>query len=75
MRSTILRKADKNTEAGALPDQKLLAPTGKNSEGRVKAGVTLTGEGLQAGAQGARVTFSAAKPQVIDGPLADFRWL
>ncbi|MEO7987040.1 MAG: YciI family protein [Gemmatimonadales bacterium] len=75
MRFMILLKADKNSEAGVLPDEKLLAAMGKYNEELVKAGVMLGGEGLQASSKGARVRFSGAKRTVIDGPFAETKEL
>jgi hypothetical protein len=75
MRFIILRKADNKTEAGVLPDEKLLTAMGKYNEELVKAGVMLTGEGLQPSSKGARVRFSAGKPTVIDGPFAEAKEL
>ena len=69
MRFVILVKADKNTEAGVLPDQRLLTEMGKYNEELVKAGVMLAGEGLHPTSRGARVKFSGAKRTVIDGPF------
>src|SRR5216117_3635275 len=69
MRFMLLRKADRKTEAGVLPDEKLLAVMGNFMEEMVKAGVLLAGEGLQPSAKGARVKFSGGKPQVTDGPF------
>lgn len=71
MRFMILRKADKNTEAGVMPSGELLAAMGAYMEEMSKAGVLLAGEGLQPSAKGARVTFSQGKPTVTDGPFAD----
>jgi hypothetical protein len=71
MRFMILVKADKNTEAGVLPDEKLLTEMGKYNEELVKAGVMLAGEGLHPTSRGARVRFSGAKRTVIDGPFTD----
>ena len=71
MRFMILVKADKNTEAGVLPDEKLLTAMGKYNEELVKAGVMLAGEGLHPTSRGARVRFSGAKRTVIDGPFTD----
>ena len=64
MRFMILVKADKNSEAGALPDEKLLTEMGKFNEELVKAGVMLAGEGLQPSSKGARVKFSGNKRTV-----------
>ena len=75
MRFMILVKADKNSEAGALPDEKLLAEMGKFNEELVKAGVMLAGEGLQPSSKGARVKFSGSKRTVIDGPFAETKEL
>lgn len=75
MRFMVLVKADKNTEAGVLPDQKLLTEMGKFNEELVKAGVMLAGEGLQPSSKGARVRFSGGKRTVIDGPFAETKEL
>jgi hypothetical protein len=75
MRFMILVKAYKNTEAGVLPSEQLLAEMGKFNEELVKAGVLLAGEGLQPSAKGARVKFSGAKRTVIDGPFAEVKEL
>ncbi|MQA30624.1 MAG: YciI family protein [Luteitalea sp.] len=71
MRFMILVKADKNSEAGVLPDEKLLTEMGKYNEELVKAGVMLAGEGLQPSSKGARVRFSGPKRTVVDGPFAE----
>jgi hypothetical protein len=71
MRFMVMVKATKDSEAGALPDQKLLAAMGKFNEELVKAGVMLAGEGLQPSSKGARVRFSGAKRTVIDGPFTE----
>jgi hypothetical protein len=75
MRFMVLVKADKNTEAGALPDEKLLTEMGKFNEELVKAGVMLAGEGLHPSSKGARVKFSGTKRTVIDGPFAETKEL
>ena len=75
MRFMLLRKADQKTEAGAMPDEKLLAVMGNFMEEMVKAGVMLSGEGLQPSSQGARVRFSGTKRTVIDGPFAETKEL
>jgi len=75
MRFMIIRKADKETEAGVLPSTELLAAMMKYNEELVKAGVMLQGEGLQASSKGARVKFSKGKPTVMDGPFAETREL
>ena len=75
MRFIVMVKATKDSEAGALPDQKLLADMGKYNEELVKAGVMLAGEGLHPSSKGARVRFSGSKRTVIDGPFAETKEL
>jgi hypothetical protein len=75
MRFMVLLKADKDTEAGALPDEKLLTDMMKYNEDMAKAGVLLAGEGLQPSSKGARVIFSGKKRTVIDGPFAETKEL
>src|SRR5919197_2054684 len=75
MRFMILVKADKNSEAGALPDEKILTEMTKFNEELVKAGVMLAGEGLHPSSKGARVRFSGDKRSVIDGPFAETKEL
>jgi len=75
MRFMILRKADQNTEAGALPSEKLLAAMGQYMEEMVKAGILLAGEGLRPTSDGVRVKFSHGKPSVTDGPFAEAKEL
>jgi len=75
MRFMILRKADQNTEAGALPSEKLLAAMGQYMEEMVKAGILLAGEGLRPTSDGVRVKFSRGKPSVTDGPFAEVKEL
>ena len=75
MRFMVIVKADKDSEAGVLPDQKLLADMGKYNEELVKAGVMLAGEGLQPSSKGKRVRFSGNKRTVIDGPFAETKEL
>ncbi len=75
MRFMVIVKADKNSEAGVLPDEKLLAEMGKYNEELVKAGVLLAGEGLQPSSKGARVRFSGDKRTVIDGPFSETKEL
>jgi len=74
-RFMVIVKADKNSEAGVLPDQKLLTEMGKFNEELAKAGVMLAGEGLQASSRGARVRFSGGTRTVIDGPFAETKEL
>jgi hypothetical protein len=75
MRFMIIRKADRDTEAGVLPDEKLLAAMTAYNEELVKAGVMLAGEGLHPSARGARMTFQNGKPVVVDGPFAETKEL
>lgn len=75
MRFMILVKADKNSEAGMLPDEKLLAEMGKYNEELAKAGVLLAGEGLHPSSKGARVKFSGDRRTVIDGPFTETKEL
>ena len=75
MRFMVLVKADKNTEAGALPDEKLLTEMGNFNEELAKAGVLVAGEGLHPSSKGARVHFSGSKRTVIDGPFAETKEL
>ena len=75
MRFMVLIKATKDTEAGILPDEKLLTEMGKFNEELVKAGVMLAGEGLHPSSKGARVRFSGGKRTVIDGPFTETKEL
>lgn len=75
MRFMILVKADKDSEAGVLPDEKLLTEMGKFNEQLVKAGVMLAGEGLHASSKGARVKFSGNQRTVTDGPFTETKEL
>jgi hypothetical protein len=71
----IIVKATKDSEAGVMPSEKLLAEMGKFNEELAKAGVLLAGEGLQPSSKGARVKFSGSKHTVIDGPFAETKEL
>jgi hypothetical protein len=71
----ILIKADKNSEAGVLPDEQLLTEMGKFNEELVKAGVMLAGEGLHPSSKGARVKFSGEQRTVTDGPFPETKEL
>jgi hypothetical protein len=75
MRFMVLVKANQDTEAGVLPDEKLLTEMGKYNEELAKAGVLLAGEGLHPSSKGARVKFSGAKRTVIDGPFPETKEL
>ena len=75
MRFMVLVKANESSEAGVLPEEKLLAEMGKYNEELVKAGVLLAAEGLQPSSKGARVRFSDSRRTVIDGPVAETKEL
>ena len=75
MRFMVLVKANESSEAGILPEEKLLAEMGKYNEELVKAGVLLAAEGLQPSSKGARVRFSDSRRTVIDGPFAETKEL
>ena len=75
MRFMILVKSTKESEAGVMPEEKLLAAMGAYNEELVKAGVMLAGEGLQASSKGARVKFAGNKRIVTDGPFAETKEL
>ena len=75
MRFMVMVKATKDSEAGVLPDEKLLTDMQKYNEELVKAGVMLAGEGLHPSSKGARVRFSGNKRTVIDGPFAETKEL
>jgi hypothetical protein len=75
MRVMVLIKADKKSEAGVLPDEKLLTEMGKFNEELVKAGIMLDGEGLHPTSKGKRVKFSGTQRTVIDGPFTETKEL
>jgi len=75
MRFMIIVKANKDSESGVMPTEKMLTEMGKFNEELVKAGVMLAGDGLQASSKGARVRFSGGKTTVIDGPFAETKEL
>lgn len=75
MRFMILVKADKNSEAGVLPDENLLNQMGRFNEALVQAGVILAGEGLHPSSKGARVKISGGKVTVTDGPFTETKEL
>ena len=75
MRFMVIVKANKDSEAGVLPDEKILKAMGKFNEELVKAGVMLAGEGLHPSSKGARVRFSGGKKTVIDGPFTETKEL
>jgi hypothetical protein len=75
MRCIVMVKATKNSEAGVMPKQELLAAMGKFNEELVKAGVLLAAEGLQPSSKGKRVRFSGSNRTVIDGPFTEAKEL
>ncbi len=75
MRFMVLVKAKQDSEAGVLPDEKILSEMGKYNEELVKAGVMLAAEGLHPSSKGARVRFSGDKRTVIDGPFSETKEL
>ena len=75
MRVMVIVKANKQSEAGVLPDETILTAMGKFNQELEKAGLLLAGEGLQASSKGARVRFSGGKRTVIDGPFTETKEL
>src|SRR6185503_3149240 len=75
MRVMVIVKANDESEAGVMPDEKILTDMGKFNEELVKAGVMLAGEGLHPTSKGKRVKFDGAKRTIIDGPFAETKEL
>ena len=75
MRVMVIVKANKESEAGQLPDTEILTKMGKYNEQLVKAGVMLAADGLQASSKGKRVKFSGEKRTVVDGPFTEAKEL
>jgi hypothetical protein len=75
MRVMVLVKADENSEAGVLPDEKLLREMGEYNEMLVQAGLMLAGEGLHPTSKGVRVRFAGSTRTVTDGPFAETKEL
>jgi hypothetical protein len=75
MRFMVMVKADKNSEAGIMPSEDLLAAMAKYNEELIKAGVMLAGDGLHPTSKGARVRFEGTKRSVIDGPFSESKEL
>ena len=75
MRCIVMVKATKDSEAGVMPKQELLAEMGKFNEELVKAGMLLAAEGLQPSSKGKRVRFSGSNRRVIDGPFTEAKEL
>src|SRR4030081_2050237 len=75
MRFMVLVKATADSEAGVMPDEKLLGDMTRYNEELVKAGVMLAGEGLHPSSKGARVKFSGDNRTVLDGPFTEAKEL
>lgn len=75
MRFMVMLKANKDTEAGVLPSEKLLTDMAKYNEQLMEAGVLVAAEGLQSSAKGARVKFSGDKRMLMDGPFTESKEL
>jgi hypothetical protein len=75
MRVMVIVKANKDSEAGVMPSEKLLAEMGKFNQELMKAGVFLGADGLRPSAKGKRVRFSGQKRTVIDGPFSETKEL
>jgi hypothetical protein len=71
MRCMVIMKANKDSEAGVMPSERVLTEMGNFNEELVKAGVMLAGEGLHPSSKGVRVAFGGGKPVVTDGPFAE----
>src|SRR5262245_49975290 len=75
MKVMVLIKANKESEAGAVPDEKFFAEMGKYNDELIREGVMLAGEGLHPSSKGKRVRFSEGKVTVTDGPFAETKEL
>ncbi len=75
MRVMVIVKASKNSEAGIMPSEKLLADMGKYNEELVKAGIMLGGDGLQPSSKAKRIRMAGSKRTVVDGPFAETKEL
>jgi hypothetical protein len=75
MKVMVIVKATKNSEAGAMPSEQLLADMGKFNEELVKAGIMLAGEGLHPSVKGKRIKLSGTKRSVVDGPFTETKEL
>ncbi len=75
MRFMVLIKADKDSEAGVMPNEQLLTAMGNYNDELIKAGVMVAGEGLHPSSRGARIKFSGEKRTVIDGPFTEAKEL
>jgi hypothetical protein len=75
MRFIVMVRANKESEAGVMPSEKLISEMGKFNEEMVKAGVMLEGEGLHPSSKGARIRFDGGSRSVIDGPFTETKEL
>jgi hypothetical protein len=75
MRVMVIVKAGKNSEAGGMPSEKLLAEMGRYNEELVKAGIMLAGDGLHPSSKGKRIKFAGGKRNVVDGPFSETKEL
>ncbi len=75
MRVMVVVKANSDSEKGIMPSEELLRDMGNYNEELVKAGIMLSGEGLQPSSKGARVHFSGDERRVVDGPFAETKEL
>jgi hypothetical protein len=75
MRFMMIVKASKDSEAGVMPKEDMLAAMAKYNEEMIRAGVMLGGDGLKPSARGARIKFSRGKPKVTDGPFTEAKEL
>jgi hypothetical protein len=75
MRVLVIVKANKDTEAGVMPSEALLAEMTAYNEKLVKAGIMVSGEGLHPSSKGKRIRFSGDKRTVVDGPFAEVKEL
>jgi hypothetical protein len=75
MRFMVFVKASKESEAGVMPSEEILAEMGKFNEEMVKAGIMLAGDGLHPSARGARIQFNGSKRTVVDGPFTEAKEL
>ena len=75
MKVMVIVKATKNSEAGVMPNEKLLTEMGAYNEALVKAGVMLAGDGLHPSAKGKRIEFSGSERRVVDGPFTETKEL
>jgi hypothetical protein len=75
MRVMVIVKATKNSEAGVMPSEKLLADMGKYNEELVKAGIMLGGDGLQSSSKGKRIQMAGSRRKVVDGPFTETKEL